>query len=507
MGFAPAQGGGGSGDTELPTAAALADNAANPTAPLVGACVLGFDGTTWDRVTNGGGVEATSLRVTLANDSTGLVSVDDNAGSLTVDNATLSVTGGGTEATSIRVTIANDSTGLVSVDDNAGSLTVDNAALSVTGGGVEASALRVTIANDSTGVVSVDDNAGSLTVDNAALSVTGGGAEATAMRVTIANDSTGLVSVDDNGGNLSVDWAGTVPPIGAGLEATALRVTVATDSTGVLSVDDNAGSLTVDNAALSVTGGGVEASALRVTIANDSTGLVSVDDNAGSLTVDNAALSVTGGGAEATALRVTIANDSTGVLSVDDNAGSLTIDGTVTANAGTGTFTVDSELPAAAALADGATNPTTPLVGSCPSTYNGTTWDRYRGVAEVTAIASATYDDNVTKNGSDLTNYNAKGIIIVFDTTSWTAGGNGTTIGLQIKGTGSAGYVTLKTFSFAAPAATGPQATFIFPTAGEAASWASTPMNGIVPRVFRITAQVATGAPNFVATCYVQFVN
>lgn len=54
----------------------------------------------------------------------------------------------------------------VPVTDNAGSLTVDNAALSVTGGGVEASALRVTLASDSTGVLSVDDNGGSLTVDN-----------------------------------------------------------------------------------------------------------------------------------------------------------------------------------------------------------------------------------------------------------------------------------------------------------------------------------------------------
>src|SRR3990167_7421797 len=35
--------------------------------------------------TAGGGVEATALRVTLASDSTGLISVDDNAGSLTVD--------------------------------------------------------------------------------------------------------------------------------------------------------------------------------------------------------------------------------------------------------------------------------------------------------------------------------------------------------------------------------------------------------------------------------------
>lgn len=36
-------------DTELPAAAALADAASNPTAPLVGVCVLGWNGATWDR--------------------------------------------------------------------------------------------------------------------------------------------------------------------------------------------------------------------------------------------------------------------------------------------------------------------------------------------------------------------------------------------------------------------------------------------------------------------------
>lgn len=116
--------------------------------------------------------------------------------------------GGGAEAGAVLVTVANDSTGVLSVDDNGSSLTVDNAALSVVGGGTEGTALRVTIANDSTGLVSVDDNGASLTVDNAALSVIGGGTEATAMRVTIASDSTGVLSVDDNGSSLTVD--GTV---------------------------------------------------------------------------------------------------------------------------------------------------------------------------------------------------------------------------------------------------------------------------------------------------------
>ena len=143
--------------------------------------------------------------------------------------APLSTTGGGTEATALRVTLASDSTGLVSVDDNGGSLTVDNAQLSVVGSGTEAAAMRVTIATDSTGVLSVDDNGGSLTIDNAQLSVVGGGTEAAAMRVTIASDSTGVLSIDDNGGSLTVD--GTVTAnLAAGTNTNEMVGDVAHDS-------------------------------------------------------------------------------------------------------------------------------------------------------------------------------------------------------------------------------------------------------------------------------------
>lgn len=83
-----------------------------------------------------------------------------------------------------------------------------------------------------------------------------------------------------------------------------------------------------------------------------------------------APLSTTGGGTEATALRVTVANDSTGVLSVDDNGGnlsiddggnSITVDGTVTANAGTGTFTTKqlrAATPSQSSVNDSASNVT-----------------------------------------------------------------------------------------------------------------------------------------------------
>lgn len=113
------------------------------------------------------------------------VGINDSGNSITVDNPQLSVVGGGTEATALRVTLASDSTGLLSVDDNGGSLTIDNAQLSVVGGGIEATALRVTLANDSTGVVSVDDNGASLTVDNAHLTSLGGAIAGTEVQVDV----------------------------------------------------------------------------------------------------------------------------------------------------------------------------------------------------------------------------------------------------------------------------------------------------------------------------------
>jgi len=131
---------------------------------------INVDATTGDiqvDVTNTVTVDGSGVTQPVSGTVTANLSATDNAvlDQIEINTSYGDNTGGGTEANSLRVTIANDSTGVVSVDDNAGSLTVDNAALSVTGGGAEASALRVTLANDSTGVVSVDDNGGSLTVD------------------------------------------------------------------------------------------------------------------------------------------------------------------------------------------------------------------------------------------------------------------------------------------------------------------------------------------------------
>ena len=160
----------------------------------------------------GGGAEAAgALLVTLANDSTGLLSVDDNGGALTVDWAgTAPPIGAGTEAAALRVTLATDSTGQVTIDGTvtANLSATDNAVLDTIDTAIDAINAKLV-----TGTVIGDVNLGA--TDNAVLD---------AIAASVA-------------GTVTVDWGGTVPPIGAGTEAAALRVTVATDSTGVLTVD------------------------------------------------------------------------------------------------------------------------------------------------------------------------------------------------------------------------------------------------------------------------------
>ena len=182
--------------------------------------------------TNGLDVDVTRLPALVA----GTANIGD-VDVLTVP-APLSTAGGGLEATALRVTVASDSTGLLSVDDNGGALTVDWAGTAPPiGAGLEATALRVTVATDSTGVVSVDDNGGALTVDWAGTAPPiGAGLEATALRVTLATDSTGLVSVDDNAGSLTVD-VGTALPAGANNIGDVDVLTIAAGDNNIGNVD------------------------------------------------------------------------------------------------------------------------------------------------------------------------------------------------------------------------------------------------------------------------------
>jgi hypothetical protein len=85
----------------------------------VGAIALDADGAV--HITDGGNT------ITVDGTITANLSATDNAvlDQIELNTDPLLVVGGGAEATAIRVTLANDSTGVLSVDDNGGTLTVD----------------------------------------------------------------------------------------------------------------------------------------------------------------------------------------------------------------------------------------------------------------------------------------------------------------------------------------------------------------------------------------------
>jgi hypothetical protein len=77
---------------------------------------------------------------------------------------------------------------------------------------------------------------------------------------------------------------------------------------------------------------------------------------------------------------------------------------------------VDTELPAAAALADVTANPTAPIVGAALHMFNGATWDRVRNNREIVVLASAA--QTTTQTGSDMTSYNARGVHFIVHVTT-----------------------------------------------------------------------------------------
>ena len=336
----------------------LTDNESNSVAHLnVHGRNAVYNGVGWDRVrgdtANGMDVDVTrvsgNVTVVQATGSnlnavvSGTVTANLAAGSNNIGDvdvltvpAPLSTSGGGTEASALRVTIANDSTGVVSVDDNGGSLTVDG---SVTVSQATAGNLNATVVGSGNFTV-VQSTAGNLnaTVQGTVTAnagtgfgiATAGSAQLSTGPQIMGSDGTLATRIQTTAaGVLKTDGSATTQPVSGTVTANLAAGTNNIGDVDVLSVP----------APLSTTGGGTEATALRVTVANDSTGVLSVDDNGGSLTVDGtvtanlaagtnnigdvdvltvpAPLSTTGNGTAATALRVTLASDTTGLLDIE----------------------------------------------------------------------------------------------------------------------------------------------------------------------------------------------
>lgn len=153
----------------------------------------------------GGGVEASALRVTLANDSTGVVTVDDGGGSLTVDGTVT----------------ANAGTGTFTVDASGTTVPVSNAGLTELAAAINSNRVDVNIAADGVGI-----GGGTQYAVDAALGATPTGTLAVGIRddalsslTPVEGDAVGL-RVDANGalwvipsGTVTVDGSGVTQPV------------------------------------------------------------------------------------------------------------------------------------------------------------------------------------------------------------------------------------------------------------------------------------------------------
>lgn len=99
-----------------------------------------------------------------------------------------------------------------------------------------------------------------------------------------------------------------------------------------------------------------------------------------------------GAGGHVQLVKLAISTDGSATALTADNTNGLLVNlGTNNDVTVTGTVTVDTELPAAAAMADAAANPTVPGVAARTTVFNGTTWDRARSAGDnADAVATAT---------------------------------------------------------------------------------------------------------------------
>ena len=378
------------------------------------------------------GTVTTITNVVHVDDNGGTLSIDDGGASLTVDG-TIAATQSGTWNIGTVTTITN----VVHVDDNGGSLTVDgtvgisgtvavNTELTTadldTGAGTDTRAVVGLVfgANGGGTLVStsnplpIGDNGGSLTVDGTVAATQSGtwniGTVATITNVVHVDDNGGTLSIDDGGASLTVD--GTV----AATQSGAWNIGTVTTITNVVHVDDNAGSLTVDGT-VSITGavdtelttadldtgagtdtravvglvfgasgGGTLVSTSNPLPIGDNGGSLSVDDNGGSLTVDGT-VAATQSGAWNIGTLTTITN----VVHVDDNAGSLTVDGSVSvAPVGAFPVQIDSPLPTGTNVIGGVTQSGTWNVGTVATITNVVHVDDNAGSLTVDGSVSVT---------------------------------------------------------------------------------------------------------------------
>lgn len=187
----------------------------------------------------------------------------------------------------------------------------------------------------------------------------------------------------------------------------------------------------------------------------------------------------------------------TGANTIGDVTVSSVTTGTITVD---GSVTADTELTAIA-LADGATNPTVPRVGTAGLLYNNATWDRERGNYEMTAFASAM---RTTSLWADMVNYNARGAYIFVRITG-VEGGQTMQVYAEVDDDASSQAVTFWRATTALTT-TGHWAYLIYPGAGAAAQEILETVSYPIPRNWDL-GYILTNSENITFSIGVHYIN
>lgn len=317
----------------------------------------------------------------------------------------------------------------------------------------------------------------------------------------------GVVVIDTSGGAVKVHgaeshdstssawpvlagaYASTAAPTAVSADGDAVRLWA--DRNGRLQVGDGGGSLTVD--------GPVTDAQLRATAVPVSATSLPLPAGASTLAeqqAQTASLSVMDDWDESDRAKV---NPIAGQAGVQGGAGASTALTQRIAIA-TDANTVDTELPAAAALSDALANPTTPQIGSNGLLWDATNtqWVRKPAPTDLTLLASAAR--TATTASSSQTNYGARGVLVMFAVT--VVPGAGTiSFHLQAQDPISGGWVTLnQTPPSVGAGGAGLYGMELSPGASGGTGAAPTLMlqriSGTLPRVWRINV-VASSANSF----------
>lgn len=382
-------------DTELPAAAALADNTANPTAPAVGSFVLVWDGANWDRLP-GNSTDGALVNLGANNDVTVTGTVTANLGTIsTAATAANQATEIASLASLVTQTDAIEAS-LASIDAGTpaalGQTTMANSQPVVIAS--DQAAVPVTLTSTTiTGTVDTELPAAAALADNAA-NPTAPAVGAFAMvwdganwdRLPGASADGALVNLGSN--NDVTVTSGTVTANLGTIGAAATEVTLATLLT-----------LAGFQARINTFGQKTSANSTPVVLASDQSAIALDAATLAALETINAAQSGTwilGANSGVDIGDVTINNAAgAAAVNIQDGGNSITIDGTVTATP-TGTYTTKETRAATSAVtsvADTDTN-TTLLASNAArlgaTIYNESTVDLHAKLGATASLTSYT---------------------------------------------------------------------------------------------------------------------